>query len=260
MNRLERDIIEVLRKLKNEYGAIEVKAEYENEGSRQEELLRLRDVCGEVELPIIIKIGGVEAVTDMYNAILLGAEGIIAPMAETKFAVRKFLSAIETFIAEDTREDIEFAINIETITAFRNIDDILSLPEIRTLSGVTIGRADFTASLEKEAGFADSDEMLGYCAEILRKCRDKGLRTGLGGSITARSERVIKPLVDQNLLDKYETRKLVYAKDSVKNLANGVRAGLEFEILWLENKRGYYHRISNEDEKRIEALRTRLNA
>ena len=69
-----------------EYGVFEIKAEYENEGSRQTELMRLKDLTEKLDLPIIIKIGGVEAITDIYMALSLGVKGIIAPMAETAFA------------------------------------------------------------------------------------------------------------------------------------------------------------------------------
>ncbi len=260
MNVLEYEMVEVLKRLKNDYGVFEIKAEYENEGSRQEELLRLKDVTGKVDLPIIMKIGGVEAVTDIYNAITLGTKGIIAPMAETKFAVSKFIKAIDTFVAEDNREDIEFAINIETITAYKNIDDILSLKDLSLLSGVTVGRVDFTASMGKDRSFADSNEMLNYCIEIFSKCRDKSLKCGLGGAISANSSEFIKSLISKNLIDKYETRKVVYHKDAIKNIKEGILAGVEFELLWLKSKRRYYHRIKNEDEKRIQMLEKRLKS
>ena len=131
MNVLEYEMIDLLKRLKNEYGVFEIKAEYENEGSRQVELMRLKDVAEKVNLPIILKIGGVEAVTDIYNALSLGVRGIIAPMAETAYAASKFLDAIDTFIPEDNQKDIEFAINIETITAYNNIEEILSLDKIK---------------------------------------------------------------------------------------------------------------------------------
>lgn len=258
MNKLEYEMVEVLKRLKGDYGVIEIKAEYENEGSRQDELMRLKDVAGKVDLPIIIKIGGVEAITDIYNAITLGVSGIIAPMAETKFAVSKFVNAVDTFVAEDNREDIEFAFNVETITAYNNIDDILSLENINLLSGVTIGRVDFTASMEKDRNFADSDEMLEYCTKIFQKSRAKGLKCGLGGAISTNSASFIKSLVSQNLIDKYETRKIVYDKEAIHNISEGILAGVEFELLWLKSKRRYYNRIKIEDEKRIEMLEKRL--
>ena len=258
MNVLEYEMIEVLKRLKNDYGVFEIKAEYENEGSRPDELSRLKDVAEKVGLPIIIKIGGVEAVSDIYNAITLGVGGIIAPMAETKFAVSKFIGAINTFVAEDNREDIEFAINIETITSYNNIDDILTVDNLNTLSGVTIGRVDFTSSMCKDRNFADSDQMLQFCTEIFQKSRAKGLKCGLGGAISTNSADFIKSLVNQNLIDKYETRKIVYHKDAVNNISEGILAGVEFELLWLKSKRRYYHRIHNEDDKRIEMLEKRL--
>jgi 2-keto-3-deoxy-L-rhamnonate aldolase RhmA len=259
MNTIEREMLEVLKKLKNEYGVFEIKAEYENEGSRQDELMRLKDIANKAGLPIIMKIGGVEAITDIYNAITLGVSGIIAPMAETKFAVSKFTNSIETFVAEDNRQDIEFAFNLETITGYENIDDILTLDNLNVLSGVTIGRVDFTASMGKDRAFADSDQMLEYCTNIFTKCREKNLNCGLGGAISANSADFIKSLVNKNLIDKYETRKIVYSKDAVYNISEGILAGVEFELLWLKSKRRYYQRIKSEDEKRIEMLTKRFN-
>lgn len=259
MNILEREMLEILKKLKDEYGVIEIKAEYENEGSRQDELMRLKDIASKLDLPIIMKIGGVEAITDIYNAITLGVSGIIAPMAETKFAVSKFTNAIDTFVSEDNRKDIEFAFNVETITAYNNIDDILSLENINLLSGVTIGRVDFTSSMGKDRNFADSDEMLEYCTKIFQKAKAKGLKCGLGGAISTNSTDFIKSLVTDNLIDKYETRKIVYHKDAINNISEGILAGVEFELLWLKSKRRYYHKIKSEDEKRIEMLEKRLH-
>jgi 4-hydroxy-2-oxoheptanedioate aldolase len=260
MNSLEYKMIESLKKLSNDYGVFEIKAEYENEGSRQVELMRLKDVADQVGIPIIIKIGGVEAVTDMYEALSLGARGIVAPMTETAFSTSKFLDAIDTFIAEDNREDIEFAINIETLTAMNNFDDMLKLPKLNLLDSVTVGRVDFTASMGKDRGFVDSFEMLTGCIEIFSKAKAKGLKTALGGAISNKSQRFIEELVYSNLINKYETRKLVYRAESVKTMKEGLQEGINFEVQWLKSKKRYYHRIAIEDEKRIQMLEARLNA
>ena len=260
MNILEYEMIELLKRLKDEYGVFEIKAEYENEGSRQVELMRLKDVACAASLPIILKIGGVEAVSDIYNALSLGAKGIIAPMAETAFATSKFLNAIETFVPEDNQKDIEFAINVETITAYQNIDEILSLEKIDLLSSITVGRVDFTSSLGADRSFSNSDEMLKYCIKIFEKTKDKGLKTALGGAISPKATPFIEKLVSMNLLDKFETRKLVYHNTAIANILNGLPLGVEFELLWLKSKRRYYHRVKDEDEKRILMLEKRANA
>ena len=219
--------------------------------------MRLKDVLSRVNLPLILKIGGVEAVTDLYEALSIGAQGIIAPMAETAFATSKFLGIIETYVPEDNQKDIEFAINVETITAYRNIDEILGLGKISLLKSVTVGRVDFTGSLGRDRTFANSDEMLRYCEEIFAKSRQKGLRTALGGAVSPESEGFVKALIAKGLVDKYETRKLVYHKDGAQTYAEGLAAGIEFELLWLKSKRRYYHRVTIEDEKRIAMLEKR---
>jgi len=258
MNVLEYEMIDLLKKLKNEYGVFEIKAEYENEGSRQVELMRLKDVANSAGLPLILKIGGVEAITDMYEALSIGAKGIIAPMAETAFAASKFLDAIDTFVAEDNQKDIEFAINIETITAYNNIDAILNLKKIKLLKSITVGRVDFTASLGADRKFANSDEMLKYCTDIFKKAKAKGLKTALGGAISLDSLKFVEILVSQDLLNKFETRKLVYRHSALKNIVKGLSEGIKFELLWLKSKRRYYHRIKEEDEKRILMLEERV--
>ena len=260
MNVLEYEMIDLLKILKNKYDVFEIKAEYENEGSRQTELMRLKDIAEKTNLPIILKIGGVEAVTDIYNALSLGAKGIIAPMAETAFASNKFLNAIDTFVPKDNQKDIEFAINIETITAYHNIDEILNLEKIKLLSSITVGRVDFTGSLGADRNFANSDQMLKYCTEIFQKAKDKGLKTALGGAISTEAISFIEKLISKNLIDKFETRKLVYNKNAIENIFEGLSLGVQFELLWLKSKRRYYHRVRDEDEKRIEMLQKRVNA
>mgnify|MGYP001157828741 CR=1 FL=1 len=259
MNILEYEMIEILKKLKNEFNVIEIKAEYENEGSRQVELMRLKDVCSYVGIPIILKIGGVEAVTDMYEALSIGVKGIIAPMTETAFSTSKFLNAVETFIAEDNRKDIEFAINIETITAFNNFQEMLKLSNINILNSVTVGRVDFTASLGKDRSFVNDKKMLEYCIIVFDLAKKAGLKTALGGAISSESELFIKRLIDLNLIDKYETRKVVYHKEGINTYQKGLKEGIKFELLWLKSKRRYYHKIAIEDEKRIKMLEDRIN-
>jgi hypothetical protein len=259
MNIIEYEMLDVLTELKEKYGVFEIKAEFEAEGSRIEEMMRLKDVTSKIDLPIILKIGGVEAVTDIYNAITIGVKGVIAPMAETAFAVSKFLNAIETFVADDNRDDIDFAINIETITAFNNLDEMMNLENINVLHGVTVGRVDFVGSMGGDRGIVDGDKILEYCTTIFSKARQKGLKTGLGGAISTSSIDFIKKLYTEGLVDKFETRKVVFRADSILDKPEAaILKAVEFELLWLKSKRRYYHRIKSEDEHRIEMLEKRL--
>jgi 4-hydroxy-2-oxoheptanedioate aldolase len=260
VNKLEFEMIECLKKLKNDFGVFEIKCEFEAEASRMEELMRLKDVTSTVGLPMILKTGGVEAVTDMYNALAIGVKSIIAPMAETPFALQKFLNSIKNFIPEDNADDIEFAFNMETITAYNNIDEMLDLPDVKThLQAMTIGRVDFCGSMSKDRAFCDGDEMYEMCEKSFIKARERGLGTGLGGAISTNSVEFIKNLNSKKLIDKFETRKVVFRPESIELGEKAILAAVEFELLWLKSKRRYYSRVKAEDESRIEMLDKRFN-
>ena len=53
MNILEYEMLDVLKKLRDEYGLFEIKAEYENEGSRDTELMRLKDIVSRVNIRVL---------------------------------------------------------------------------------------------------------------------------------------------------------------------------------------------------------------
>src|SRR5262245_21846598 len=95
MNSLERQMIERLAELRERYHVTGVKAEFEAEGTRMEEAMRLKDVSAQAGVGLNIKIGGCEALKDMFDAISLGVERIIAPMVETPYALQKYLSAAQ---------------------------------------------------------------------------------------------------------------------------------------------------------------------
>ena len=93
MNSTEDKMIEILKILKKDYGVIAVKSEFETEGSRKDELTKLRDIISKSNLKMYIKIGGCEAIRDLDDCKILGADGIMAPMIETEFAASKFRNA-----------------------------------------------------------------------------------------------------------------------------------------------------------------------
>jgi len=136
---------------------------------------------------------------------------------------------------------------------------MLDLKNINLLQGITFGRVDFTGALGKNREYANSDEMSTYCEIIFTKAKLKNLKTALGGAISLESKDFVKYFIDKNLLDKYETRKIVYHKDAIKTYNKGLQEGIKFELQWLKSKRRYYHLITVEDEKRIEMLEKRVN-
>lgn len=260
MNVLELEMLEILRVLKNQYGVIEIKAEFEAEGSRIEELMRLKDVTSSVGLPIILKIGGAEAVTDIYNGIILGVEGMIAPMVETSYAVSKYLGVIDNLIQPDNRDMIDFAINIETITAVENIEKIMELDNLHLLSSVTFGRSDFVQSMGLAKSEVNSKIVYENVHKVATLVKQKGFKFAMGGNITKHSIEFIQKLYKEDLITKYETRKVVFDSSFIeKSPEDGIELALRFELLWLKSKKRFYSKIKEEDDQRIADLEKRLN-
>ena len=258
MNSIERNMLQLLRELKEKYGVFEIKAEFEAEGSCMDEMMRLKDVTSAAGLPIILKIGGVEAVTDIYCALQIGVKGIIAPMSETPFALSKFINMVDTMVAKDNAADIEFAFNMETITTVHNLDAMLALPNLKTVQGMTIGRVDLTGSMNLDRRAVDSPEIFDICQQACKKAKAAGIKTGVGGAISTASIDFLSRLNSDGILDKFETRKVVFPAASVSYGEPALLKAIEFELEWLKSKRRFYSLVKTTDEKRIEMLEKRL--
>ena len=162
-------------------------------------------------------------------------------------------------MSEDERRDTEFHFNMETITAYNNLDEILGLEDINLLTGLTIGRVDLTGSMGLTSEAANSEAIYEICKDTFTKARSKGLKCALGGAISTSSINFINNLVNLKLIDKFETRKVVFNANSVQDISNAIKEAVRFELLWLKSKKEIYSRRASEDDKRIAMLEKRLN-
>lgn len=252
-------MVKLLRDLKGNYSVVEVKAEFEAEGVRLNEIMRLKDIASEAGLGLVLKIGGCEAITDIFHAQHIGVTGLIAPMVESAYAMGKFLTAIETYFPSESDKNIHFGVNIETELAYKNLDDILTLPKIHFIDTLTIGRVDMCGSLGLSRYDINSDKIYKIAEEIFTKAKKKGLRTTIGGGVAKEAIGFIQKLITRNLLDRFETRKIVFKNSIQKSkMKEAIIKANQFELLWLENKKNYYSSIYTEDNSRIEMLKTRI--
>jgi len=260
MNKIEKRMIEILNKLRDEYSVVQLKAEFEAEASRMNELMRLKEIGNMCGLGLLVKIGGAEDISHMFDALHLGVNGLNAPMIETGFAARKFFKGVKKYIPIDDLEHMEISVNIETKTAHQNLDQILSEKDVDVLNAITIGRVDLVDSFDLTRTEINNQRIYDVCEDIFSKARAKKLKCGLGGGISTDAVPFIKKLADKKLIDKYETRKIVFTnlKDEIDCMVEGILTAVEFETLWLQNKKEYYGRIFREDDVRIEMLNKRL--
>jgi hypothetical protein len=59
-------------------------------------------------------------------------------------------------------------------------------------------------------------------------------------------------------IDRYETRKVVFScPGALENHETAFLKAVEFEIMWLKNKKSYYTQISKEDDVRLSMMEER---
>jgi 4-hydroxy-2-oxoheptanedioate aldolase len=258
MNNLEKRMVDVLRDLKENHHVIGVKAEFEAEGTRMEEALRLKDVVSKAGLELTVKVGGCEALLDMYNARAIGVAHLVGPMVETPYALKKFLGAVKLAYPPEERDQTAFLVNIETIDAVRNFDLMLELPEIDELDGVVLGRVDLTGSMGRDREYVNSPEILDIARNLFRKAKERNMECVVGGGVSKETVPFIRQL-PEGYVDRYETRKVIFKCPEALSdgYDRGILKAVGFELMWLKNKRDYYRLIFEEDSHRITMLEGR---
>lgn len=260
MNNKERLMLDILKQGKQEYGFNAVKAEFEAEGTRTDELLRLVEIARKADLKIGLKIGGCEAIRDLMDIRQIGVDYVIAPMVETDYALWKFIDAKNKVFTIDEQKEMSFLTNLETITGYQNVDRMIEKATVdKGLNGLVFGRVDFVMSMgrngREDINKSDITEKI---IEVAGKCKNANLEMVMGGGISIDAIDEIKK-VQQVHLSRYETRKIIFNGSAI-NLPNTHKAllsAVHFELLWLKNKRDYYEAIFTEDDKRIQMLESR---
>ena len=257
MNKTEKRMLAILEDAKANHGVVAIKAEFEAEGTRVDELQRLLEITRRAGLKVAIKIGGCEAIRDLLECRLYGVDYIIAPMVETPYALKKFIDAKNKVFPTDEQQDISFLFNVETRQTY---DKLAEMGEVAASGqvGMVFGRVDFAGSMGFTRDFVNSDEMTGYVNTVADVCRDRGLELVIGGGVSPASVPLLSGARARRL-DRFETRKVIFDGAIMENgdAAAGMEAAIEFELLWLKNKRDYYKSISAEDEARIEMMEAR---
>ncbi len=259
MNKTEREMVEILSRGREKFGVVSVKAEFEAEGTRLEELLRLVDIARSAGLSITVKIGGCEAIRDLLEAKQIGVRYIVAPMVESAYAVSKYVLAKNIVYTEDEQKDTDFLFNMETITGFNNRLDLMK--EILVpggADGVVFGRVDFVGSMGWKRDVINLQQTTDYAVEVAKLCKESGKQLVMGGGVSIESIDALRQ-VHAIHLDRFETRKVVFGADTALScdIEEGLLDAVHFELLWLLNKRDYYSGIASEDAKRIEMLEAR---
>lgn len=259
MNLNERMMLDTLKRGRDEYGVVAVKAEFEAEGTRPDEFLRLLHIAHAADLKVALKIGGCEAVSDLLASKLYGVNYIIAPMVETPYALSKFIEA-KTKTHGVNEEGTEFLFNVETQFTLDNFDEMIPIAKSH-IDGVVFGRVDFTLSRGMQRGAINSSSITEAVLKVAHACLKNDLELVVGGSVSTSAIDALREIRAVRL-DRFETRKVIFSGAAVESrkIEDGIQNAVDFELKWLLNKQEYYSQISKEDSARIEMMQKRHKA
>lgn len=247
--KLEKKLVE----LKKNFGLSAIKAEFEAEGSSIDDISRLRNITSRNKIKLFVKIGGAEALSDIYTCIELGVDGIIAPMIETSFALIKFK---ESIINLKLKKLPYLSINIETKSAIKNINQILKSSH-NFLNNITIGRSDLAKSYFDKNINQNSNMITNEILYLIKKIKKEKLKITVGGGIDNETIKKFNKIKKISLIDKLETRKVILPSKIMLNKRDALNNALLFEEQYILYKKEIKDLRLSKSLNRIENLRSR---
>lgn len=242
---------------------IAIKAEFEAEGTRIDELGILSNVCFKNNVPLTLKTGGPAAIRDIFEAFQLGAKNILIPMVESAYSLEYFINPFNKFCSDfnNLNRKTNLSINIESKIGYENIEKILKVIKEKSLpvDQIVIGRTDLSSSFKIKN--VNSDLIFNITKNILSKSLSYNIACTIGGNLTSESFQFIQDLKKYNLYA-FESRKVTFKlSDSItkKEFDQLINLSLEFELAWLNLKSSIYSVRSNEENARVSIIKRRLN-
>lgn len=258
MNLYERLMLSCLVELKEQFGATAVKAEFETEGTRIDELLRLKEVATRAGLGLTLKIGGCESLRDIIESKLIGVKSLVAPMIESPFALRKYVQAVNKVFAKDEIYDLDVLINLETKTAMTRLDQIMDVPEMDKIKSIVFERVDLCFSYGLSPDDVNSEFICEKLAAGIEKLKTKNLSVTIGGGVSADSFPFFESL-PKDSINFIETRKITFNYSAMRtsNPEKAILAALAFELFYLKNKLANEQRRIKTDVQRLDVIEQR---
>jgi len=149
--------------------------------------------------------------------------------------------------------------NLETIGAYNNLEHLGKIFD--KVDFVTFGRVDYVSSMNKDRDYVDTDEIYNMVYNVFKVARKKGSMCYLGGAISIKSKDFIGKLINEDLLDKFETRYIIFDVHQIKfeDFEKLLYWANVFEVEWLKYISDRYAFFANKDTKRIKMIEDRIS-
>lgn len=252
---------ESLSLLKENCPLVQVKAEFESEGSLLYDVASLTSLCKKLNVLINIKLSGFEALRDIYELSYLGVDGVIVPMVESQFGVYKFRKTIEDL--SNIHNFSKVSVLVESINGLNNLEEIV-LEFGDTINTLIIGRGDLSASFKNSLSRefpVDDPEFMKLIADSLKKIRPLGdFKIGMGGKLSLKTLSFLNGSRDfHDIIDFLETRKIILPfKDLLQN-NNLLQMAIDVEKKYINHKLNFYNSVLKKEISRLLLLESRLN-
>lgn len=216
----------LLHTLVSEHGLLSLKAGTEWENMDYTEIEYLFSI-GEKQVPILVKISGPEAKTDLRHLRDIGVNGILGPMIESVYALEKFVLVTQQDYAGSGIDPL-LAINIETIVGYRQLDDLLASSAFQSIDTVVIGRLDLSLSMGIED--VDHPDVEAVTQDIAKQVRKAGKHVSVGGFVNPSSAHELQ----NSAIDRLSTIHTMFDLNQVQDAAATIWKAIEFEIAYYQ--------------------------
>ena len=260
MNKTEREMVDILRRGRDEYGYVGVKAEFEAEGTRVDELLAARRDRRALRFE-----------AGREGRWLRGRSRPARGQADRRQLHhrsddRDQLRPLEVCAREEQRVSrrTRRSTPSSSSTWRRSPATRTATPSPRWRPSRTACKGSCSAASTSSARSArtgmrsTTTTITERILNVSRLCQERGLQLVVGGGVSSDSVLALKRIRGE-YLTRFETRKVVFGAEALDaaNIEQGLLNAVHFELLWLMNKRDYYGAIHREDAKRIDMLESR---
>lgn len=245
------ELNQMVDQLYSKHGLAMFKAGSEWEDMNLDEIIYLQQL-GTYDIPVLMKVSGVEARTEMRQLLQAGVDIFLAPMVESAYALEKFVTITQE-VGQQHGKKPKTAIMIESVQTYQNLSSILNSPYFDQLEMVVLGRWDLANSMGTTN--VDAPEVKEICQEIVDAVLAKNKNISVGGFVNPKTAHSVKDELGANRLN---TINFLLDINQCGDLSQAVELMLQAEVAYYANLKKINPQRADFYQSRIEITNKKL--